>query len=364
MSTPRIIAYYLPQFHTIPENDEWWGKGFTEWRSVGNAKPLFHGHYQPRVPTDLGYYNLLDSTVREEQAALARKAGVEGFAYWHYWFGAGKQLLERPFNEVLNSGKPDFPFCLAWANESWKAKVWSDASGKQHKTLIEQKYLGDEDYKQHFLAFVDAFKDSRYIRYENKPVFVIYRPFDSKEIPKFITLWNQLVKEAGIADRFYFVANITSMDDKDRALSLGFDAVTINPTSRCAVTKNPILEKIRKKLLIYLRQKPVVIKYSEAIKKFWIPDFDMQDDVVPFLIPQWDHSPRSGLHSFVFHKATPELFEKHAKQVLEGVSKKNNNLVFLKSWNEWGEGNYMEPDLKFGYGYIDALKRALEKVNK
>lgn len=363
MNNLKILAYYLPQFHTIPENDEWWGKGFTEWRSVGKAKPLFHGHYQPKVPADLGYYNLLDPQIREEQAALAKKAGVYGFAYWHYWFGNGKQLLEKPFAEVLRLGKPDFPFCLAWANESWKAKVWADVSGKTHKTLIEQKYLDSEDDKKHFFAFLDAFKDHRYIRYSDKPVFIIYRPFDSERISEFISLWNKLAKENEVADRFYFIANITSMDDKDRAIKLGFDAVTVAPTSRCSlIRKHPILEKIRKKLLIYFFQRPAMMKYSKAIKKFWIPAFDSQDDVVPFIIPNWDHSPRSGIHSFVLTNSTPDLFEKHATQVLKEVNKKQNKLVILKSWNEWGEGNYMEPDLKFGHGYLEALKRAVKGV--
>lgn len=363
MNNIEIIAYYLPQFHTIPENDEWWGKGFTEWRSVGNAKPLFRGHYQPKVPADLGYYNLLDSSVRDEQVELARKAGVTGFAYWHYWFGNGKQLLEKPFNAVLQTGSPNFPFCLAWANESWKSKVWSDTSGKSHKTLIEQVYPGAEDNEKHFLSCLAAFHDSRYIRYNNQPVFIIYRPFQFEQMSEFISQWNKLVKQHGIAEKFYFIANISNEIEKEDALKLGFDAVTISPMSRCSVIKKySILEKIRKKILIYLFHRPVVMKYSRAMRKFWKPDFDMQEDVVPFILPNWDHSPRSGMHSFVLHKSTPQLFEKHAKEVLEGVAKKKNKFCILKSWNEWGEGNYMEPDLKFGQGYIKALRLAIKSI--
>lgn len=365
MSTPKIIAYYLPQFHTIPENDEWWGKGFTEWRSVGNAKPLFRGHYQPKVPADLGYYNLLDANVREEQASLAKKAGVYGFAYWHYWFGNGKQLLEKPFNEVFESGKPDFPFCLAWANESWKSKVWSDTSGKAHKTLIEQKYLGKEDNEKHFFHFLSAFKDKRYIRHDNQPVFIVYKPFQFEKVAEFIQQWNKLAQQNTIGEKFYFIANIANETEREQAIKLGFDAVTINPISRCSLIKKyTVLEKIRRKLKIYLFHRPNVIKYSRAIKKFWDPDFDMQEDVVPFIIPNWDHSPRSGIHSIVLHNSTPQLFEKHAKQVLDGISRKQNDLCILKSWNEWGEGNYMEPDLKYGMGYIEALKNAMDKYKK
>ena len=170
----RVIAFYLPQFHPIPENDKWWGKGFTEWTNVGKAKSFFKGHYQPRIPADLGYYDLRVSETRKAQADMAKEYGVEGFCYWHYWFGNGKRLLERPFEEVLKSSKPDFPFCLGWANESWKAKVWDFNSTKRDRTLIEQLYPGDQDYKDHFYELLDAFKDNRYMRKNNKPICGIY----------------------------------------------------------------------------------------------------------------------------------------------------------------------------------------------
>ena len=158
----RVLAYYLPQFHPFPENDEWWGKGFTEWTNVGKAKNLFPGHYQPRVPADLGYYDLRVPETREAQAQLARDAGVEGFIYWHYWF-AGKELMERPFDEVLASGKPDFPFALAWANQTWQG--FNFGVNDERNVLIEQTYPGDEDYIAHFNKVLPAFKDKRYIQY-------------------------------------------------------------------------------------------------------------------------------------------------------------------------------------------------------
>lgn len=361
----KILAYYLPQFHAIPENDEWWGKGFTEWTSVGKAKPLFRDHYQPKVPADLGYYNLLDPKIREEQANLAKEAGVYGFAYWHYWFGEGKQLLEKPFDEVLKSRSPDFPFCLAWANHSWLSKVWSDTSNKKHKLLMEQKYLGKEDNEKHFYAFLESFKDFRYIRHNGMPVFIVYKPLDSDVIADFIKQWNCLIKQNGVAEKFYFIANISEESEKEECIRLGFDAVTLNPFFRFRLIKKyPLLEKIRKRIMTSLFHRPIVIKYSKVVKNFWKENFDSKEDVVPFLLPNWDHSPRSGIHSIVLQNATPKLFEKHALKVLSEVSKKENDLVILKSWNEWGEGNYMEPNLKYGKGYIKALRNAINQVKK
>lgn len=174
----RIIAFYLPQYHPIPENDAWWGKGFTEWTNVGKAKPLYRGHYQPRVPADLGYYDLRVPETRQAQADMARSYGVEGFMYWHYWFGGGKRLLERPFNEVLASGEPDFPFALAWANETWKGFAHGLAN---RNTLIEQRYLGEQDYIDHFHAVLPAFRDRRYITVDGKPLFMVYKP-DRKSV--------------------------------------------------------------------------------------------------------------------------------------------------------------------------------------
>lgn len=183
MKKARVIAYYLPQYHPIPENDRFWGKGFTEWTNVGKAKPLFRGHYQPRVPADLGYYDLRLPEIREEQAKLAKEAGIEGFCYWHYWFGGGKELLERPFNEVVESGSPDYPFCLGWANHTWSTRTWTSNKSRYKETIIaEQTYPGVGDYVQHYNTYKKAFKDSRYITVDGRLLFVV---FDSTAIPDF-----------------------------------------------------------------------------------------------------------------------------------------------------------------------------------
>ena len=173
----KVIAFYLPQYHPTPHNNEWWGEGFTEWTNVAKAPKLFWGHYQPKVPADLGFYDLRIPEVREKQAELAKYAGVDGFCYYHYWFGNGRVELETPFNEVLKTGKPDFPFCLCWANETWSRKFWNkDGNVAQSTTLAEQTYPGMDDIISHFMNVLPAFKDPRYIKQDGMPVFMIYRP--------------------------------------------------------------------------------------------------------------------------------------------------------------------------------------------
>ncbi len=202
----RVIAYYLPQYHPVKENDEMWGKGFTEWTNVAKATPLYKGHYQPQIPADLGFYDLRLPEVREEQAKLAKEAGIEGFCYWHYWFGNGKRILERPFNEVLESGKPDFPFCLGWANHSWSNKTWQKLKRFQQDTVfIKQEYLGVEDYTMHFNAVLPAFMDKRYIKVDDKPLFLIFDPDAIPDIEVFIKLWRDLAIKNGLKG-IHFVA--------------------------------------------------------------------------------------------------------------------------------------------------------------
>ena len=220
---PEIIAFYLPQFHPFKENDEWWGKGFTEWTNVGKAKPLFKGHNQPKVPTELGYYDLRLPIVREQQAELAKEAGVTAFCYWHYWFGNGKRLIADIFDEVLNSGKPDFPFCLGWANHSWFAKTWDKNSKDKDKLLMEQTYPGIEDQKAHFEFLLKAFKDPRYVKIDGKPFLYIFDPI---HLPQdYLENFKQWAKDAGFPG-LYLVANLSITDNEKDFLAKGYDAVT------------------------------------------------------------------------------------------------------------------------------------------
>lgn len=356
----RVIAFYLPQFHPTKENDLWWGKGFTEWTNVAKAKPLFRGHHQPHIPADLGFYDLRVSESREQQALLAQEAGVEGFCYWHYWFGNGKRLLERPFEEVLESGKPDFPFCLGWANHSWYAKLW-DKDTRKDKLLIEQKYLGKEDYVAHFMYALKAFKDKRYIKDGDKPVFYIFRPL---EVPtEFLEIWQDLARENGFPNGIAFIGECTWNDDATQIRKRGFDYVLMNRFGAYYGKDFSLLKKIKQHLKSFFFHKPLQsFDYLDFANDLLDEKTDVKPDVIPMIMPNWDHSPRSGRKAVILENSSPERFRRHLDKMLSIVCKKpaDKRLVFLKSWNEWGEGNYMEPDLQYGKGYIDVLSDALK----
>lgn len=353
----RVLAYYLPQFHPIPENDEWWGKGFTEWTNVGKAKPMFPGHYQPRVPADLGYYDLRVPETREAQAEMARKYGVEGFIYWHYWFGNGKRLLERPFNEVLASGKPDFPFALAWANESWSGTFHGLKAGNM---LIEQTYPGDQDYINHFNTVLPAFKDPRYIKCEGKPLFFIYKPKQCPDIRHFIELWRGLAKENGL-DGIFFVAIANSLYDIHRAklflndvMTDGFDALNVINAYDWPITDL----KYRLKRKVFFKQLGLIPDVRPYCYEQFQSPLDDDEKVFPTILPNWDHTPRTGRKGIVLYGSTPDSFRAclHKKMELLKGKPADKRFLIIKSWNEWAEGNYLEPDLRFGTGYLEALK--------
>ena len=354
----RVIALYLPQYHPIPENDVWWGKGFTEWTNVGKAKSLFKGHYQPRVPADLGYYDLRVPETRKAQAAMAREHGIEGFCYWHYWFGNGKRLIERPFNEVVASGEPDFPFCLAWANETWKGF----AHGlKNRNILIEQKYPGIEDYTAHFYEVLPAFRDKRYITVDLKPLFYIYQPLNLPDAKVFIELWQDLAIKNGLKG-VYFVANFDDYKKYDEIINFGFDGVHLNRLFDYRKEHETFFAKIQSFVKRKVFNIPNYLTYKKVFSSFSGIE-DKVENIFPTIIPGWDHTPRSGREGQVFHDSTPELFEKHIEVVLGNINEKpeERKIVFLKSWNEWAEGNYMEPDLKWGKRYLEAFKRKIVK---
>ena len=381
---PRILAFYLPQYYPIPENDEWWGKGFTEWTNVAKAKPLFRGHYQPRIPADLGFYDLRLQEVREAQAAMARDAGVEGFCYYHYWFGNGRQLLERPFNEVLNSGKPYYPFCLCWANHDWTNKTWKKGSSlKTDSTIMKMEYSIDDDIR-HFKHLLPAFRDKRYITVDGKPLFGIWAPNSIPDLRGFIQRWRELALENGLPGLHLvgYTANATGRSIRGNRLSLwatnkaaehyqalldqGLDAVISSGLSR-----GQAMCQGRMKMLAYFLSKHTILPinnrtdYKKTMENYYVEE-DRWENVYPTLMPQWDRTPRAGIKTNPLTNSTPEKFEKTIDTALSLIKDKQpeHQILFLKSWNEWGEGNYVEPDLKYGHGYLDAIRNAINKARK
>jgi glycosyl transferase family WbsX len=378
----RLIAFYLPQFHPIPENDAWWGKGFTEWTNVTKARPLFKGHYQPRLPADLGYYDLRVPEVREAQAELARNAGIEGFCYYHYWFG-GKRLLERPFIEVVASGKPEFPFCLCWANQTWSG-VWH---GNPERTLIEQTYPGSEDNRRHFLALREAFLDERYLRVEGRPIFVIFRPTELPDARSFIRQWQELAVQSGLPG-IHFVAHLGHYDLPWDFRSRGFDSCTIvNNLKFFGVSLRQILspngnpfrgparvslggERGELKGLIrdwlWRRYRSSLGQFGAGLRvrqyrhalPYLLYGCSDEPDVYPTVTPNWDNTARSHTRGVVLHESTPELFREHLRDALNLVKSRSieDRIILIKSWNEWAEGNYLEPDQRFGQEYLRVIR--------
>ena len=370
----RVIALYLPQFHPIPENDAWWGKGFTEWTNVAKAKPLFKGHYQPHIPADLGFYDLRLPEVREAQAELAREAGIEGFCYWHYWFGNGRRLLERPFNEVLESGKPDFPFCLAWANHSWSSNSWKKGFALQKNTLLlEQTYPGEQDYIDHFHAVLPALQDKRYICVDGKPLFAVFRPHDCPDMARFIAIWRDLAVKNRLPGT-YFVGMVNNARNKtsmipsvnnaaecyNSVLELGFDAVCSQGLMRADILANKMF--LAHEVLSRIFKINHLITYDQdKINKNLLVEEDKWENVFPSIYSNWDRSPRAGKKAAIYVNSTPKVFEKLLRNAIELIKDKDDEhkILFLRSWNEWGEGNHVEPDLKYGKGYLEALRKCL-----
>lgn len=374
----RVIAFYLPQYHPTPENDLWWGKGFTEWTNVAKAKPSFKGHVQPKVPADLGFYDLRLPEVRKAQADMAREYGVEGFCYWHYWFGNGKRLLDRPFREVLESGEPDFPFCLGWANHSWSNKTWQKNQAFQNDTMfMEQTYGDDEDYKKHFYTVLKAFNDPRYIKVDGKPLFFIFDPPAIPDLEHFVSMWRQLALDNGLKG-IHFVGKVASvgkfdkgihhdylsdaMDNYNAVLGKGIDAVNSVNLRRAEMLAVGKYAKMFDRLInkIFPGGRVEKYDYRKIIKNLFTKE-DELENIYPTIIPRWDKTPRVGKRAYVYTNSTPEQFEKSVKQAVEMISHKSpeHRIIFLQAWNEWGEGNFMEPDLEFGRGYLEALKKSI-----
>lgn len=370
-TTVHAVAFHLPQFHPIPENDEWWGKGFTEWTNVVKAKPLFPGHYQPHLPADLGFYDLRVPEVRTAQAKLAAEYGIHGFCYYHYWFN-GHQVLERPVKEILETGEPDFPFCMCWANEDWTRR-WDGHSGE---ILLKQQHSAADDLA-HIRALIPFLAERRYIRVDDRPLFGIYRASWLPEPQRTTDLWRQEAERAGLKGLFLVRVEGSNTESKGDPRTMGFDgAIEFQPRwdfrweSRIFRRKWWHRQTLRTGERAF--RENLICEYEDLARRAlaWpAPDYPR----IPCVCPGWDNTPRRTIDATVYLGSTPELYESWLRTAVErqraAAAMKNGNagtgvesLVFINAWNEWAEGNHLEPDQKWGRSYLEATQRALRGV--
>lgn len=349
LNAVRYIAFYLPQFHPIPENDHWWGKGFTEWRNVSKARPNFVGHYQPRLPAELGYYDLRVDSILEQQAELAKRYGVYGFCFYYYWFG-GKRLLEEPIEKMLESGKPDMPFCLCWANENWTRR-WD---GKENEILISQTHSESDD-EDVILDLIRYFRDPRYIRIDNRPLILIYRVSLFPDFAVTALRWREICRREGIGEIYIsMVESFELIHAEFNPRQFGCDAAVEFPPQGLADAKQPSGEVINPEfqgLVADYRDLAVFYATRElpAYKRF------------RGVMPGWDNTPRRQNNSFCFENSTPGAFQAWVEEVTEQTRCQffgDESIVFINAWNEWAEGAYLEPDQRFGHAYLEALRNA------
>ncbi len=352
----RTVAFYLPQYHPVPENDEWWGPGFTDWVNVARARPQFRGHQQPHEPADLGYYDLRVPEVRAAQAELAAAHGLDAFCYYHYWF-SGRRLLERPFHEVLERGEPDFPFLLCWANEPW-TRAWD---GKTSSVLLPQTYSAEDDVA-HLRWLAEAFADDRYLRIDGKPVFLVYRAFHLPDPVATTDRWRAEASRLGIGD-LYLCSMQTGPGERHPPSTLGFDAaVQFAPfyglTPRAGTQR--ATHALSRRLGVASRSTRFRIGSYEAIVEQHLAAEPVEYRRYPCITPGFDNSPRRpDRGATILAGSTPEKYERWLRATVERFRPPSaeENLVFVNAWNEWAESNHLEPDRRWGRGYLDAHAR-------
>jgi lipopolysaccharide biosynthesis protein len=359
----KPIAIYLPQFHPIPENNEWWGNGFTEWTNVTKAKPLFKDHYQPHLPADLGFYDLRLEEARLAQEGLAKANGIYGFCYYHYWFNS-KRILEEPLNKKLKNSKEDLPFMLCWANENW-TRIWN---GGDTDVLLKQEYSDEDDFN-HIQVLISYFKDERYIKVIGKPMFVIYRPKLFPDIKKTIAFWRSEVKKAGFPDLYIGFAK--TFEYKDAVDKNGFDFAfefqpnfeLRPPTFKDTILKRYFFELFRK-LNISIKNKYHLVYDYEVYANLQINN-GFYPNTYPTVTPGWDNSARRKINYFILHNSSPEKYKNWLKYVVKNYpwQKMPDSFLFINAWNEWAEGNHLEPCQKWGKAYLEATKEIIEKIN-
>lgn len=372
----KVIPVYLPQFHSISENDEWWGKGFTEWVNVKGAKPLFEGHNQPRVPLNNNYYDLLDVETLKWQCRLAQEHGIYGFCMYHYWFN-GHLLLEKPMEMLLAHPEIDIKYCISWANHDW-TDGWK-ASNRAPKVLIAHNFDDEQDWVDHFNYMLPFFKDSRYMSENNKPLMVIYIPNLIRKLDKMLALWTQMAKENGFDGLTYIYQSASSSFDNSWNRSLFDYGVEMNPGYVNMFFGNTT-SKIYPKLMKYSHMVKRILGIKRSLNFFCskseISKFDYDDvwnkilqlrpinkDVVkmiPCAVIDWDNTPRYKNRGEVWVNVTPQKFKQYFAQLVDNTKKYyDTDMIFVFAWNEWGEGGYLEPDSKNGYAFLDAINNVL-----
>ena len=357
----KLIAFYLPQFHPVPENDAWWGKGFTEWRNVAKARPKFEGHYQPHLPADLGFYDLRVPEVREAQADMARQYGVHGFCYYHYWFN-GRRILERPFNDTLKSGKPDFPFCLCWANENWSRR-WD---GLDHEILLQQDYNDDDD-RNHILSLLPAFEDERYIRVNGKPLFLVYRTELLPNPAQTAEIWRNEARRHGLGE--IYLARVERFTPFINPQEIGFDAAVefapYTPGLAPIRYERFGLDSLKQPKATRLAYNQNFIHEYKSLAQNYLAANDSADyRRFRCVAPSWDNSARRATDANILHNSDPDAYEQWLKHA---ILKTYNNpigerIVFINAWNEWAEGCHLEPDAKYGHQFLEATRNALKSA--
>ena len=370
----KIIAFYLPQYHEIPENNKWWGKGFTEWENLKKAKPLFKDHNQPRVPYEKKYYNLLDDEVKKWQIQLAKDNGVYGFCFYHYWFD-GHLLLEKPTQQFLQNKELDIPFCLSWANEPW-TKAWVS---KSDEILIDQRYGAEKEWKKHFDYLTPYFLDDRYIKNEGKPLFVIYRPNQIECLNDMIDSWQRWAKEIGLPgiDFAYQQIDLDLAENSDTSrfkYNIEFQPIyaledlaskSIKKVEVVAKNIDNLFEKIFSfKPSNILMRSVRTYSYDDVWKKV-LERKPYDNKCIPGVFIDWDNTPRRGEKGRVFLGANPGKFKKYMKDmIIKAREDYNKDMIFLTAWNEWSEGCYLEPDEKNKDAYLKAIKEALIETSE
>lgn len=354
----KIIAFYLPQFHVIPENNAWWGEGFTEWVNTRKAKPLYNGHYQPREPYNDNYYDLLDHEARVWQAELAKKYDIGGFCYYHYWFN-GKMLLEKPLEGILKDKNPDFPFCMCWANEPW-TRAWD---GGEKEVIMPQEYGNKDNWEKHFNYLIQFFKDDRYIKVDNKPLFVIYRTSNINNCEEMVSFWNDKCIENGF-EGIYLVEEANTFQ-KEPCLKQSEAVIDFEPmltVNTQLSTSGKVVRKVKQILRKNFKLKILDTYDYDTVWKNIINKKVSYGNKKVFLggFVDWDNTARKNENATIIKGASPEKFEKYLTEQLKKADEVNSEFVFINAWNEWAEGTYLEPDKKYKYGYLEAVSNAVK----